>query len=474
VNGSVANWRPATSGAVVTPQLLAADAGAELLAAGGSAVDAAIAAAFALCVVDPSNCGIGGYGGFLVYAPADGEPALVDFNTWVQAGFESAQLRAPGAIGSMVRGGASVAPPAVVAGLIGAHERFGRCARTEVLAPAIRLARHGFPIGPYLAWALSEHLADIDSIDDAEFGATFYPGGRPRAAGELLVQRELAATLEAIVDRGADALRTGRIAEAICEAVVADGGVLALADLADEHVVIGAPTTMNFAGSTLHGPPLEGSGTGVMFPALAAIDPARLGTNRGAAYVSELANALRSAWRARRGASADATSLPHTTHLCAAAPDGGLVALTFTHGPWFGSDLMAPGTGIVLNGGANLFAPSSNGGRAVTNMAPLILDGADGVRHAVGATGGPRIPAMLVSTVVDIVCYDATLDEAIAAPRLAVQAEHGRIEVEAGLEVEGAVTIGPGDFGPSYGITRAEDRYLVGLDARFEGGIAPS
>jgi gamma-glutamyltranspeptidase/glutathione hydrolase len=360
-----------------------------------------------------------------------------------------------------------------VPGLIAAHEHFGRCARADVLAPSIRLARGGFPIGEYLASALSEHLREVGPVDDDEFGALFYPAGTPRAAGELLVQPQLAATLEAVVERGADAVRTGPIAEAICDSVAGDGGVLALADLVDDHVFIGAPTKTTFAGAAVHGPPPEGSGAGILFPALAAIDPSRLGVNRSDAYVSELAEALRSAWAARRAAAGVPASLPHTTHLCAAAPDGGLVALTFTHGPWFGADLMAAGTGIVLNGGANLFAPSASGGRVATNMAPLILDGADGVRHVVGAAGGPRIPAMLLSTVVDVVSFGATLEEAIVAPHLSVRAGDGRIEVEDGLRVDGAASIKPGDFGPAYGITRAGDRYLVGPDGRFETGVAP-
>src|SRR4051794_41735470 len=90
--------RPAR-GLLVTAQQIAADVGRDLLAAGGSAVDAIVAAAFALCVVDPSNCGIGGYGGFLVYAPAGDEPFAVEFNTWMPSRLDVSQLRQPGLVG---------------------------------------------------------------------------------------------------------------------------------------------------------------------------------------------------------------------------------------------------------------------------------------------------------------------------------------------------------------------------------------
>src|SRR5262249_50595816 len=158
------------------------------------------------------------------------------------------------------------------------------------------------------------------------------------------------------------------------------------------------------------------SGTGVLFPALAEIEPSRLGENRGDAYVAALAGALRSAWAERLADSDAAPALPHTTHLCAAGPEGDLATLTFTHGPWFGSDLVATGTGIVLTGGANVLAPTASGGRSVTNMAPIVVDAAAGARHALGAAGGPRIPALLLSAVVDLTCYDAPLDSAVAAP----------------------------------------------------------
>ena len=462
---------------VVATQQVAADAGRELLVAGGSAADAVVATAFASCVVDPSNCGVGGYGGFLVYAPAGDEPVAVEFNTWMPSRLDPTRLREPGSVGPVVRGGLGVAPPAVVPGLLEAHDRFGRRPRADVLAPAIRLARDGCPVGPYLAWALEQHLAQGGAGRGGDFDLLFYPGGEPRARGSILVQHDLAVTLEAIAERGADALRTGAIAAAICETACAAGGVLTPSDLAADHVAVERPATTTFAGARLYGPSRAASGAGILFPALDAIDPDRLGENRGHAYMTALADALRRAWTARRATSGVPAAHPHTTHLSTAGPDGDLATLTFTHGPWFGSDLVAAGTGIVLNGGANLLAPSESGARAVTNMAPIVLDAVDGERHALGAAGGPRIPALLLSAVVDVVRFDATLEQAVAAPHISVRAADGKVEVEpelaaAGGPAEGALALTRRDFGPICGITRTAHGYLAAVDRRFESGLA--
>jgi gamma-glutamyltranspeptidase/glutathione hydrolase len=466
---------------VVAPHQLAADAGRDMLLAGGSAVDAAVAAAFALCVVDPADCGVGGYGGFLSYSPGAGDAVSVEFNTWAPDSVDLAALRPPGAVGSMVRGGGGVAPPAVVPGLLAAQDRFGRLSREEVLAPSIALARGGFPVGPYLAWTLDEHRRRGGRLS-GEFAALFFPDGRPLAAGTTFRQPELAATLEAVRDNGADALAVGAIAAAIAESVQRDGGTLTTDDLRGGRVAFGRPAQAACGGLTAYGPSPEGSGTEVLFHALAALDVDRLDRSRGPGYIAAVTDALRSAWSARRAHGGPPTESPHTAHLCAAGPDGDLVALTFTHGPWFGSALVAAGTGIVLNGGANVFAPSTAVGgapraRAAANMAPLILIGAGGDRHAVGAAGGPRIPAMLLTALLDVVYFGLSLDEAITAPHLSVQADDGSIEAEAVLcaplePLEGAHVIRPGDFGPVYGISQTSSGYVAAVDQRFESGLA--
>jgi gamma-glutamyltranspeptidase/glutathione hydrolase len=463
------------TGLVVAAQQTAADAGATALAAGGSAVDAAVATAFALCVVDPGNCGLGGYGGFLTYAPTSGPPVQVDFNTWVPGSVDPAGFRLPGDHAELLDGGSSVAPPAVVPGLVAAHERFGRLPLADVVQPAISLARDGFPIGADLAGACARHWERTRG-GTSDFASIFFPDGSPPAPGTVLVQADLAGMLEAVGAGGVAPFRSGPIVDAICGAVRADGGFLERGDFLLDTVGIGPAGSVTFESATIYGPPRATSGAGVLFSALEAVRPGELGANRDAAYVAELERALALAWHERTEDARLALTQRHTTSLCAADADGGLVALTFTHGSqFFGAGIVAPGTGVVLNAGANLFAMAPGGPRAVTNMAPVVVDQADGARHALGGTGGPRIPAILLSAVVDVVHYGSTLADAIAAPHLSVRAVDGELEAEPVLlEVAGhGFPLGTGDFGPASGITRTAAGGCVGaVDPRFDSGVA--
>jgi gamma-glutamyltranspeptidase/glutathione hydrolase len=459
------------SGLVVASRRSASDAGAEALAAGGSAADAAVAAAFALSVVDPANCGLGGYGGFLTYAPPGGAPVVVDFNTWVPDRLDPDSFPTPGTDSPLADGGPSVAPPMVLPGLLAAHERFGRLPLERVVSPAILLARDGTAVDRDLSRSLVEHWERTRGSPRAELGRIFFPHGRPPPEGTTIVQPELAATLETIASEGADAFRGGPIVAEICESVAAEGGSLEPSDFGHETVAVIAPETACFGPATAHGPPRSTSGAGVLLQALAEIDASRLGENRSPGYITELVRALTAAWNERTGAAAAA----HTTTLAAADADGALAALTFTQGAvWFGSGIAVPGTGIVLNAGANLFAAAPSGAIAVTNMCPILLDTGDGTWHALGATGGPRIPGILLSAVVDVVHYGATLEEAIAAPHLAVRAADGALwgEPEV-LETAGhGEPIAPGDFGPAAGITRVDGRLVPAVDPRFAVGIS--
>jgi gamma-glutamyltranspeptidase/glutathione hydrolase len=461
-------------GLVVAASQPAADAGAAALAAGGNAVDAAVATGFALSVVDPPNCGVGGYGGFLTVLPADGDPLQVDFNTWPPAAVDPGRFRLPGDPAPLADGGRGVAPPAVVPGLLEAHAGFGRIARAEVVAPAIALAADGFAVGGDLARAFAEHWELRERR--AEFGRVFFPGGGPLAAGERLVQPDLAGTLERIASDGAQALTEGPIAEAVCAAVQADAGVLEPDDLRRAQIAVAPAVGVELGSATVYGAAPGTSGAGVLFAALERLDAAALGANRSRAYVDELARVLAAAWDTRTGEARAALRARHTTTMCAADADGGLAALTFTHGSlWFGSGLVVPGTGIVLNAGANLFAHGPDGPRAVTNMSPLVIRQEDGARHALGGTGGPRIPGLLLTAIVDLVHYGLPLAEALAAPHLAVRALDGQIEAEEPLlsTAGRGHALGPRDYGPTNAVTRTADgRLLAATDPRFDAGVA--
>jgi gamma-glutamyltranspeptidase/glutathione hydrolase len=344
----------------------------------------------------------------------------------------------------------------------------------DVVAPCVRLARDGFSIGRDVARCLADHWKRTRG-GTAELASVFFPAGRPPAEGELLVQPELAETLEAVAAHGVAPLRSGPIVDAVCRAVRSDGGFLDPAHFLRDAVAVGEAGSVAFGSASVYGPPRETSGAGVLFSALEKIDPAALGEVRDATYVAALAAALSAAWRERADDARAALAARHTTSLCAADADGGLVTLTFTHGSLlFGSGLVAPGTGIILNAGANLFANGPGGPRAVTNMSPVVIEEANGVRHALGGTGGPRIPGILLTAVVDVVHYGATLAAALAAPHLTVRALDGALEAEPELlKVAGrGLELGPHDFGPASGITLAAGGAVAATDPRFDSGVA--
>jgi gamma-glutamyltranspeptidase len=188
-----------------------------------------------------------------------------------------------------------------------------------------------------------------------------------------------------------------------------------------------------------------------------------------------VAQALRAAWKERTDAArAAGAKSNHTTHLSAADAAGGLASLTFTHGPSFGSGLVAPGTGIVLNAGVDLYAPAAEGPLAINNMSPVIVEQPGGIRHAVGGVGGPRIPGIILTAVVDAVHYGSSMAEAIEAPHLHVRATDGRLQCEAELlpRLEPGTAELLEGFGPACGITQTPDGSIPGADPRFDTGFA--
>ncbi len=307
----------ARRGVVVTSAADASAAGLAMLAAGGNAVDAAVAAAFALGVVDPSQTGLGGYGvGVVWLAGAGGAPGRAEvLEAMGQAGADAAWGRpdaapgAPGAAGGgapSFEGGDARAPrtalvPGFVAGLLALHERHGRLPRAAVLAPAARLARDGFVVGP-----LNHRLiaASRDKLlADPEAAALFLPGGEPPRVGDRLVQPQLAALLDAIARDGAPAFYEGEFAGRVAAKTRRVGGLLDAADFAAYRPAFRRPLCSAFGGYTVLGAPAPVAGATVAeFLHLAeGAGLARLGDpTRDTAAVVRLADALRVAVADRR------------------------------------------------------------------------------------------------------------------------------------------------------------------------------
>ena len=201
-----------TKGMVASAHELASLAGAEILEAGGNAVDAAVATAFAITVVEPNASSLGGEG-YMVLSLADGRNLAIDFRSW-----------APGHVNhetdaSVMTGPESTCIPGLVAGLALALQEYGTKPLDEVMAPAIRLAREGFPLDPVLYDRLTELYGFTDYGTDPVIGPIYFPDGLVPEIGSPVVNEDLARSLELIAEQGAYAFYRGELADAIVEAM---------------------------------------------------------------------------------------------------------------------------------------------------------------------------------------------------------------------------------------------------------------
>lgn len=455
-----------------------ARAGAEVLADGGNAVDAAVAAAFAAAVAESALTGPGA-GGFLLYAPPAGAPELWDFFVAVP-GLDPATppLRPDmlhaftvpfgGADQVFHIGPASVAVPGMVQGLSAAAAAHGALPLTRLVEPAVALARAGVEVSAPVAY-LHEILGEMLMHTPAA-AAVYGPGGTLVGAGERLVFADLAATLERIGADGATCMHPGGwLAEAIVAHQAATGGRVRHADLEAYRVERRQPLETRFRGRSLVSNPPPSAGGLLIAAALAALDehpPPHTDAQyyRAVAWAGEVANGMRDDaffhdlhrdlprdhWRAlRRTAQA---ALPETrkpagstTHISVVDAAGAMVSLSSSNGA--GSGVMVPGTGVLLNnmlGEEDLnpdgFGTGRPGSRLTSMMAPTIVE-RDGVPAiAVGAAGSNRLRSAITQTVVSLV--DQGLDAGAAVRRARVHPEGGGLDVEGGISSDLCAELG--------------------------------
>ena len=279
-------------GMVTASQPQAAAAGAAILQLGGNAIDAAVATAFALAVVDPSQTGLGAGGGLIVWRHAERRADALDF--YARSGADADWARADTASARRPINGRAAGIPGAVAGLLEAHGKWGKLTRAQVMAPAISLARDGFTVSPLLARTTEGSRAKLAA--DSVAAALFLPGGQSLRPGERLVQTELAQTLELIARDGRSAFYEGPLAVRAVDKMRALGSPATLADFRDYPVAAKRPLCTPWMGYTLlsAAPPLGGATPLEALNLLAASSAAALGspTTQGAAAV-QLVAALR-------------------------------------------------------------------------------------------------------------------------------------------------------------------------------------
>jgi gamma-glutamyltranspeptidase/glutathione hydrolase len=435
-------------GVVAAQNARAARVGAGILRDGGNAVDAAVATAFALGVVEPWMSGLGGCGYLLSYRSETADVAAVDFGTAAPRALdvrafalESGATTDSDLFGwprvaddRNVHGPLSIGLPGTVAGLALAHRRFGRLPWRELLQPAIELARLGHQVDWWSTLRIAGEAAALRSY--AAAASIYLPNGLPPvglADGSLALDLgALAGTLERLATAGAQDFYEGEIAQALADDVAAAGGWLSAGDLADYRATVGAPQTLRRGGAEIH--LLGGLNAGPTFAAALAQLPALPAGAPGPEGFTALAQALWAAYQdrlARLGHDGDpagqGAGQASTTQVSVADREGNLATLTNTLLSLFGSKVLSPSTGILLNNGVMWFDPTPGrpnsiaaGQRPLSNMCPLLVTRGGAPWFALGASGGRRIlPAVFQLTAFLVDC-GLSPDEAVSHPRLNV------------------------------------------------------
>ena len=448
-------------GAIAAGHPLTAEAGAQMLADGGSAVDACLAAAFVSWVVESPLTGPGGGGFLLVHDAVDGRSRLLDFFVTVPGEglrrgmvgeMETVDVDFDSTIQAFRIGAASVAVPGTVAGLETAHRRFGTVPWPRLLEPAIGLARAGFELTR--AQAYLHAILDIILRHTEDGRAIYGPRGERLVAGDRLVMSDLADTLELLAASGAGTFHSGSLARAVSDYVRGQGGTLTREDLARYRPIWRRPLAADFVQHQVELNPPPSSGGVLIAYGLRLLDRAGLGGGPGTAgAIARLVEVMREQTLARgpgftrelfrgglarrlcedeRVEAAAGRLLTGTTHISAVDAKGNAASLTASTGS--GSGVVVPGTGIHLNNMLGEFdlipagARRRPGGRLTSMMAPSIALRDGRPRLVVGSAGSLRLRGAILQVIVNAIGHDLPVEDAIAAPRVHLDEDHVHCE----------------------------------------------
>jgi gamma-glutamyltranspeptidase/glutathione hydrolase len=450
----IQNWlvrKPAvsTSGGIVASQNnVAAQVGAEILAAGGTAVDAVVATAFALTAREPWNSGLGGIGFMVVHPAGGGRAEVVDFGPVAPMGLEPSLFPltddtttdlftwAKVVDDRNVHGPLSFMVPSAVRGYARAVERFGRLPWRDLVAPAIALAEEGLPVDWYATLRIASFATDLRRY--AESRRIYLPNDLPPAApavgaAPVLKLGRLAETLTRLAEEGPEDLYTGELAAMIVADTKEAGGVLSAADLANCRPRIVPTLDIPYRGYTFQA--ARGlSAAPTLADVLDRLEGKSFGKRPDANYFEAVVEALQQAYAGRLEnlGDVDPPGESCTTHITAVDREGGIAALTTTLLSTFGSRYVLPQTGILMNNGVMWFDPTPGhpnsigpGKRALTNMCPVVVARDGRPRFGIGASGGRRILAAVLQLASFIVDFDMSPEEAAHHPRLDVSNSEG-------------------------------------------------
>lgn len=547
-------------GMVISAHPLASEAGLSVLQQGGNAVDAAVATTLAISVVEPFSAGVGGGGFLLLRLGQTGEVRALDFRERAPlAATRTMFLDSQGKVRSRasVDGYLAAGTPGTIAGMYEVQRRYGKLAWKDVVAPALRLSRDGFPV----SWQLAKAIASRELLQRDPAGRQIFTrNGAPLKPGEKLVQRDLAQTLQTIAQDPQN-FYTGKIAAAIAQAMSTNGGLMTLKDLQSYRPIWREPVCGNFRTARICSMPPPSSGGVHLLQILNIIGDTDLKSmgwhSPNALHLLVEAMKIAYADRAEYLGDPDFVKVPikalispiyaqqrrqeidpqkarpatqikpgdskilqqlqgtlvpklerplsavgqtqesaDTSHLSVVDDTGNAVSLTFTVNLGFGAGVVVPGTGILLNNEMDDFAIAPNvpnafglvGGDAnaiaprktpLSSMTPTIVTENGQLRLVTGSPGGSRIITTVLQVVLNVLIYEMSARQAIAAPRLHHQWLPDRLEVEKhgfdtltleDLRHRGHSVEVQAPWGNADAIVRTPDGWLEGAaDPRGEG-----
>lgn len=466
----------AQNGMVAAASPLAAQIGVDILKAGGNAVDAAVATAFAIGVAEPNASGLGGEGFLVIYLPESDRAVSIDYRSAAPA------ASVEDLVGKKMPSTSwkSVGIPGTVAGLSMALEKYGTMTLAQVMEPSIRLAEEGFAIPETLAGVINDNYEKI--LNQPPLSAIYLDDMLPPEEGWVLKNPDLAKTMRLIAEQGPDVFYTGEIAKKIVDQVQANDGYLTLDDLANYQAILRWPVRGTYRGYDIisAGPPVGGGTVIEAMQILESFDLASLG------YLSQqnihlTAEAIRIAYRdnyeyygdpdfdfvplfdllskdyareraydidpdkmttfeeilpgyfgaakvAATGTDGIPYESPSTTHISVVDKDHMMVALTQTISSFFGAAVMPEGTGIILNNEMANFGPVGGGTNSLeagkrmkTVISPTIVLKEGLPFLTIGTPGAGRIISTVTSLLTAIIDHGMSLQEAIEAPRFYVR-----------------------------------------------------
>ncbi len=436
------------AGVVAAQHGLAARAGAGVLADGGNAIDAAIATALVLGVVEPWMCGLGGSGYMVVWIAAEKRAVALDFQGMLPAAITGDDYPLDPAVPDSIMGFPGVADrrneigygsisvPGALKGFSRACERFGRFGFDRLLSPAIALAGRGLPCSWFTTLQVALAMAELRR--DPESARIYLPNGAPPQPERFLPLGELPATLRALAEDGPDDLYRGRLAERIAADLKAGGSRIDADDLAAYEVQEGEALAGLHRGAVLHtaGPT---SGGPRLLEALAHIeehlDPS---AGIGAASWKIYADGLNAAWRNHKRRIGRVTEVGScTSHLSAVDAGGNMAAITYTLLNRFGSAVVLPSTGLLMNDAVSYFDPrpgypTSMAGRKrinASNMCPIVATRDGEAIFAIGASGANHIMPCTTQIAALMLDFGLPLEEAMNHPRIDAS-DRGSIRVD--------------------------------------------